>query len=77
MLFRSLIYALKSIAESEVQDAVTQTSIAQDLKAKIVQATGLDKAQVLADDEIQLLAGKTPREIEAAVIAKINANIDA
>ena len=72
-----LIYALKSIVESEVQDAVIQSDIAKDLKSKIIQAAGLDKVQVLADDEIQSLIGKTPREIEAAVIAKINANIDA
>ena len=70
-----IIWAVKELVETEAEDTIAQTKIAQDLRAKILSATGLDKAELLTEDEVDKLYSSGVREIESAVLAKIKANL--
>lgn len=70
-----ILWAVKELAESEASSTLTQSQLAEDLKAKILSTTGLDKATILTGEEIDSLFGASAREVEAAVLAKIKATL--
>jgi hypothetical protein len=76
-----LLWAIKEVAEDIAEDEAEK--LADDLKDKILKATGLDHAEVLADEEVAnlmqsagLISVSQVRAIESTVIAKIHENMD-